>query len=199
MVKAEKRGRPKTLEREHVLLTALMQYWGVSPTDVSIGEICKLTGASKPGIYREFGSDDGLKCAALESYRALALLPLFDILRRDQSFAATKAALVAFTTQDRGALGVPSGCLFVAMRAQRDSLGSATGERVDQLRDEVLDAYMVWIENAKSKGECNAQIPTDAAALYFDAQNGGAMRMQKEGVDNATIATVLRYAFKMIE
>lgn len=199
MEKAEKRGRPKTLEREHVLQTALMQYWGVSPTDVSIGEICKLTGASKPGIYREFGSDDGLKCAALESYRSLALLPLFDILKRDQSFAAAKAALVSFTTQDREALGVPSGCLFVAMRAQRGNLGSATGERVDLLREEVLDAYMVWIETAKSRGECSAQIPTDAAALYFDAQNGGAMRMQKERVDNATIATVLRYAFKMIE
>jgi AcrR family transcriptional regulator len=199
MEKAEKRGRPKTLDREHVLQTALIQYWDVSPTDVSIGEICKLTGASKPGIYREFGSDDGLKCAALESYRSLALLPLFDILKRDQSFAAAKAALVAFTTQDREALGVPSGCLFDAMRAQRDSLGSATGERVDQLRGEVLDAYMAWIETAKSKGECSAQIPTDAAALYFDAQNGGAMRMQKEGVDNATIATVLWNAFKMIE
>lgn len=199
MEKAEKRGRPKKLKREHVLQTALTQYWDVGPTDVSIGDICKLTGASKPGIYREFGSDDGLKCAALESYRILALLPLFDILKQDQSFAAAKTALVAFTTQDREALGVPSGCLFVALRAQRDSLGSATGERVDQLRDEVLDAYMVWIETAKSKGECSAQIPTDAAALYFDAQNGGAMRMQKEGVDNATIATVLRYAFKMIE
>jgi len=199
MEKAEKRGRPKTLEREHVLQTALMQYWDVGPTDVSISEICKMTGASKPGVYREFGSDDGLKRAALESYRILALSPLFDILKRDQSFAATKAALVAFTTQDREALGVPSGCLFVAMRAQRSNLGPATGERVDQLRDEVLDAYMVWIETAKSKGECSAQIPTDAAALYFDAQNGGAMRMQKEGVDNATIATVLRYAFKMIE
>jgi AcrR family transcriptional regulator len=184
---------------EQVLQTALMQYWDVSPTDVSIGEICKLTGASKPGVYREFGSDDGLKRAALETYRSLALLPLFDILRRDQSFAAAKAALVAFTTQDRVALGVPSGCLFVAMRAQRDNLGLATGERVDQLRQEVLDAYMVWIETAKSKGECSAKIPTGAAALYFDAQNGGAMRMQKEGVDNATIATVLRYAFAIID
>ena len=199
MEKTEKRGRPKTLDRGRVLQTALMQYWDLSPTDVSIGDICKLTGASKPGIYREFGSDDGLKCAALESYRILAMLPLFDILKRDQSFAAAKAALVAFTTQDREALGVPSGCLFVAMRAQRDSLGSATSERVDQLRDEVLDTYMVWIETAKSKGECSAQIPTDAAAVYFDAQNGGAMRMQKEGVDKAKIATVLRYAFKMIE
>jgi AcrR family transcriptional regulator len=199
MEKAEKRGRPRILDRERVLQTALMQYWDVSPTDVSIGEICKLTGASKPGVYREFGSDDGLKRAALETYRSLALLPLFYILKRDQSFAAAKAALIAFTTQDREALGVPSGCLFVAMRAQRESLGSATGERVDLLRQEVLDAYMVWIETAKSKGECSAKIPTDAAALYFDAQNGGAMRMQKEGVDNATIATVLQYAFEIIE
>lgn len=199
MEKAEKRGRPKTLDRERVLKTALMQYWDVSPTDVSIGEICKMTGASKPGIYREFGSDDGLKRAALESYRSLALLPLFDILRRDQSFAAAKAALVSFTTQDREVIGLPLGCLLVAMRAQRDSLGSATGEHVDELRQEVLHAYMAWIETAKSKGECSSQIPTDAAALYFDAQNGGAMRMQKEGVDSATIATVLRYAFKIIE
>ena len=191
MEKTDKRGRPKTLDRGRVLQTALMQYWDLSPTDVSIGDICKLTGASKPGIYREFGSDDGLKRAAL--------LPLFDILKRDQNFAAAKAALVSFTTQDREAVGLPLGCLFVAMRAQRDSLGSATGERVDQLRQEVLDAYMVWIETAKSKGECGVKIPTDAAALYFDAQNGGAMQMQKEGVDNATIATVLRYAFKMIE
>ena len=198
MEKAEKRGRPKTLEREHVLQTALMQYWGVSPTDVSIGEICKLTGASKPGIYREFGRDDGLKRAALESYRSLALLPLFDILNQDHSFADAKAALIAFTTQDREALGVPSGCLFVAMRAHHDQLGAATRDRVEQLRQEVLDAYAVWIEKAKSKGECNTTTPTNAAALYFDAQNGGAMRMQREGAANDTIASVLRSALGVL-
>ncbi len=199
MEKPETRGRPKTLDRERVLHTALMQYWDIGPTEVSIGEICKLTAASKPGIYREFGSDDGLKRAALEAYRSLALLPMFDILKQEQSFAEGKSALIAFTTQDREALGVPLGCLFVAMRAHRGSLGSATGERVDQLRLEVLGAYAGWIETAKSKGECSAKIPTDAAALYFDAQNGGAMRMQKEGVDNATIATILRHAFATIE
>jgi AcrR family transcriptional regulator len=193
------RGRPKTLDRGHVLQTALMQYyWEVGPTDVAIVEICQLKGASKPGVYREFGSDDGLKLAALELYRSLALLPLFDILKQDHSFAVAKAALTALTTQDREALGVPSGCLFVAMRAHHDQLGAATRERVDQMRQEVLDAYAVWIEKAKSKGECNTTTPTYAAALYFDAQNGGAMQVQKEGVDNATIAVVLRHAFETI-
>jgi len=198
MEKSATRGRPKTLDREGVLQTALMRYWEIGPTDVSISEICKLTGASKPGVYREFGSDDRLKRAALEAYRSLVVLPMFDILQSDQSFAQAKAALIAFTTQDRETLGVPSGCLFVAMRSHRDSLGPATGEGVDQLRQEVLNAYTVWIDKAKLNGECRAKIASDVAALFFDAQNAGAMRMQTEGVDNATIATVLGYAFATI-
>lgn len=32
----------------------------------------------------------------------------------------------------------------------------------------------------------------DIAALYIDAQHGGAMRMQREGVPNETVANVLR-------
>ena len=189
------RGRPKTLDRNQVLQAALMQYWAKGPTDVAIGEICSLTGASKPGVYREFGNDDGLKRAALEMYRALAVQPLFDILQHDQSFADGLEALVAFTTQDRALLGVPNGCLFVAMRAHDDKLGPLTRERVGQLRDEVLGQYAAWIERAKTQGAVRADIPTDIAALFFDAQNGGAMRMQKDGVPNDVIATVLRLAF----
>jgi hypothetical protein len=42
-------------------------------------------------------------------------------------------------------------------------------------------------------------IPTDVAALFYDAQNGGAMRMQREGVPNAVIAKVLRLSFQGIQ
>jgi len=61
------RGRPKTLQRDHVLQTAMMCYWANSPTDVSISEICDKAGASKPGLHREFGSDDSLKKAVLDT------------------------------------------------------------------------------------------------------------------------------------
>lgn len=190
------RGRPKTLNRDHVLQTALMQYWAKGPTDVAIGEICTLTGASKPGIYREFGSDDGLKLATLEVYRTLALQPLFEILQQDQEFEDAQAALIAFTTQDRAALGLPSGCLHVAMRAQSNKLGTMTREKVDQMRQDLLGNYAAWIERAKSRGEFRTDIPTDVAALFYDALNGAAMRMQKEGVPNGVIANVLRLAFR---
>lgn len=67
------RGRPKTLDRDRVLQTALIHYWSKGPANVSISDICNLTGASKPGVYREFGSDDGLKKAVLEVYQGLAI------------------------------------------------------------------------------------------------------------------------------
>ena len=191
------RGRPKTLDRDRVLQTALIQYWSKGPANVSISDICNLTGASKPGVYREFGSDDGLKKAVLEVYHGLAIQPVIDILEKNQPTTDTIDALIGFMTQDRAALGIPQGCLFVMMRAQSQQLGPSTCEKLHQLRCDLLGAYEAWTERAKSRGEF-ADIPSDIAALFIDTQHGGAMRMQREGVANDTIASVLETALGVL-
>lgn len=191
------RGRPKTLDRDQVLQTALLQYWSEGPTNVSISDICNLTGASKPGVYREFGSDDGLKTSALETYHSLAVQPLIEILEKDQSATDAIDELIGFMTQDRTALGIPQGCLFVMMRAQSQQLGPSTCDKLQEVRRQLLDAYEAWIERSKSRGDF-AAIPTDIAALFMDAQHGGAMRMQREGVANDTVVGVLETALRML-
>lgn len=193
---APKRGRPQTLDREVVLKTALMCYWTDGPTRVSINHICQSAEVSKPSLYREFGSDDGLKDAVLDLYRQMVLVPFFDILTSDETFGRQIEALIAFTVQDRHPLGIPSGCLHVAMRAHRQDLGAIARDKVDMLRRETLLNYEKWIERAKSRGEFKADITTQAAALYCDAQNGGAMRMQREGVANDIIGQTLKLAFR---
>ena len=189
------RGRPKTLDRDQILQTALMAYWEQGPANVSINDICNLTGASKPGVYREFESDDGLKRSVLEHYCSLAIQPVIDILERDQPTLDTLDALIGFMTQERAALGLPSGCLFVMMRAQLQHFGPSTREKLTMLRSDLLGHYETWIERSKSRGEF-ADIPTGIAALFMDSQHGGAMRMQREGVPNTTIAQVLDISFK---
>jgi len=191
------RGRPQTLDRDQVLQTALMRYWTDGPKNVSIQDISLEAGASKPGIYREFGSDDGLKKAALEAYSDLVLKPLFDILAYDQGFDQAVNNLIEFTVQDRVVLGLPNGCLHTIMRAQRDDFGPLTQNKIDQLRQEVLEKYTRWIERAKAKGQFKIDMPTDTAALYFDAHNGSVMRMQKEGIENKVIEEILRHAFSI--
>ena len=191
------RGRPKTLDRDQVLQAALMEYWTKGPTDVSISDICGLTGTSKPGVYREFGSDDGLKASVLETYHRLAIRPLIDILEKDQSTMDTINALIGFMTQDRTDLNIPQGCLFVMMRAQSQQLGPSTCDKLHEVRRQLLDAYEAWITCSKSRGDF-ADIPTDVAALFMDAQHGGAMRMQREGVPNDTVVSVLGTALHIL-
>ena len=192
-VSTQGRGRPKTLDRDQVLQEALMAYWSKGTKNVSISDICLATGASKPGVYREFGNDDGLKASALETYYNLAVQPLIDISEKDQSMYEAIDASVDYMTQDRTELGIPQGCLLVNMRAQSQQLGPLTRETLNAFRRSLLNAFAAWVERSKVRGECT-NIPTDIAALYIDAQHGGAMRMQREGVLNETVANVLRMA-----
>lgn len=192
-VSTQGRGRPKTLDRDQVLQEALMAYWSRGTKNVSISDICLATGASKPGVYREFGNDDGLKASALETYYILAVQPLIDIFEKDQSMCEAIDASVDYMTQDRTELGIPQGCLLVNMRAQSQQLGPLTRETLNAFRRSLLSAFAAWAERSKARGECT-NIPTDIAALYIDAQHGGAMRMQREGVPNETVANVLRMA-----
>lgn len=192
------RGRPKTLERDHVLKTALMCYWANSPSDVPISQICDKAGASKPGLYREFGSDDGLKEAVLDAYTEMVSKRRYDILASDQSFDEVLEALITHTVQDRRTAGVPEGCLLFAMRERRAEFGPLTRKKIDQLRENTLEQYRQWIDRAKSNRQFRNDIPTEIAALYFDSQMGSAMRLQKEGVGNDVIEEILRTAFSAI-
>jgi len=188
------RGRPKTLDRSHVLQTALTRYWDEGPTSVSIGDLCEAAGVSKPGLYREFGSDDGLKVAVLEHYHDVVLTPMYAILSSDKPFVDVIQDFINFVAQDRRAIGVPPGCLQVSMRAHRNELGEMTGKKVDGLRQKTLSKYEELIESAKAKGEIGSNISSKVGALLLDAQNASAMGMQREGVPNETIKTVMLHA-----
>ncbi len=127
---------------------------------------------SKPSLYRDFGSDDG--------------------------FGQQIEALIAFTIQDRHPFGIPSGCLHVAMRADKEDLGAITRNKVDLPRSETLLNYERWIERAQSRGEFKADTSSEVAALFCDAQNDGAIRMQSEGVANEIIRQTIKLAFSSV-
>jgi AcrR family transcriptional regulator len=73
-------GRPITRNRTQVLETALNAYWRNDRAAVSVNAVCVLAGISKPSLYREFGSEDGLTAAVLERYRQTVLVRLEALL-----------------------------------------------------------------------------------------------------------------------
>lgn len=187
------RGRPKSLDRESVLEVATMQYWSQGPADVSVNDICAVAQVSKPGVYREFGSDDGLKAAALDAYQKLAIAPFLALLRVDQPVPHTVKEIIAFLTQGKDELELPQGCLFVSMRAQRNRLGPKATEHLDNVRHEFLAALGSWFAALKASGTIETKTPVESAAHHFDALHSGAMRMQVEQIPQHEIQEFLRF------
>ena len=62
---------------------------------------------------------------------------------------------------------------------------------------DLLKSYEAWLMRSKLRGEF-ADTCTDIVALIIDTQYGGAMRMQREGVANDTIASVLRSVLRAL-
>ena len=64
-----KKGRPKTFNKAQA-----------SIENVSLNEMCRKIGESKPSVYREYGGEEGLQLAALELYYKDRVEPVGKIL-----------------------------------------------------------------------------------------------------------------------
>ena len=163
-----RRGRPKTFDRDRMIDVAMDRYWREGTDNVSLNELCRRAEVSKPGVYREFGGEDGLMAAVLEHYADTVLAPTLEQTTQDRPFAEVLTTLVEFMTElDRG---MPAGCLLAKMRVLSSRLGPATQARVDTLREDARASYADWVERAKVGGEIAPSIPTTIAAAFIDAQ-----------------------------
>ena len=68
-------GRPKTLDRSLLVDIAFYEYWLHGINNVPLSKIANLAKVSRPGIYKEFGDEDGLKYEVIIKYT--------DILKTD--------------------------------------------------------------------------------------------------------------------
>ena len=67
-MKIIKKGRPKTFNKQMAEKIAMQAYWREGINNISLNEICRQIGESKPSVYREYGGEDGLKFSALKLY-----------------------------------------------------------------------------------------------------------------------------------
>lgn len=168
-------------------------YWREGADGVSLNEICRRAEVSKPGVYREFGGEDGLMDAALERYATTVLAPTLEQTRLDRPFREVLDTLIGFMTDpDRP---VPTGCLLSSMRVSPSRLGPATRARVDALRDGARTTYAAWVQRARNRGEIAAEVPTSVAAAFIDTQFTSLLVQMAAGEDPELLRAQARLAF----
>lgn len=192
------RGRPKTLDRDHVVDVAMQAYWKEGIDDMSLNEICRRCEISKPGFYREFGSEDGLMKAVILAYQDQVLVPVLQMLNTDAPFRETLDKLVLFVTAENDDQEAPKGCLLVKMRESRMYVGDATREQIDFAHEQVLKVYEEWVERSKKKGEFAAKMSSQFASTYIDAQLSHALSQVARGEDSQIVKKIIILSFSML-
>ena len=189
------RGRPKKIDRIQVLDFVMISYWNDGPTNVSINDICKKLGISKPSLYNEFGSEDELQAAALHNYHEKILSQLFKIFDETIPFNHSLKKLIDLSTIDRSKEGLPYGCLHEQMCNAGNRLGLLTRLKVEDLSKKIANGYQCWIEKAKSNGSVSNEYETIFLSKYIQTQITSALQLQKEGFDKEFVLQYLKAAF----
>lgn len=186
------RGRPKSIDRQRTIETAMDAYWREGVENLSINAICKRLEVSKPTLYREFGSEDGLLGAVLDCYHAAVLVPTLHKIREPRPFRDVLNELldwIASSEQD------PPGCLFADMRTTRGRLGPATSARVEAVKDEVLEGYADWYQRGLDQGEVSPSVSAELAARHIDTQIKTMFLQMAAGEDATLVRAQATLAF----
>ena len=169
-------------------------YWGEGPDALSLNEICRRAGVSKPGLYRAFGGEDQLMDAVLERYAEVVLAPNMAAVDVDAPLVDTLGSIItSFTSVERAG---PPGCLLARLQ-HTNELGPVVSKRIDTLRREARTAYATLIEAAKSRGEVAKGVPTEVAAAMIDIQCNTVLARMSAGEDPKLLRDQAMLAFSI--
>lgn len=191
-----RRGRPITRNREHVLETAMNAYWQDDLAATSVNAICALANVSKPSLYRDFGSEDGLTVAVLERYASQVLVQLGDLLMSHASFATKLDALIKIASEDPQ---METGCLFIKMRAGRSRFGVQTQAKLAEIEMQALNLYVHFFKDSHERGEWSASIPAELAATYLLEQFGLAVTQRAAGRSKESVRELLTLSLSALK
>ncbi len=183
------------MNNDDVLDVAMAAYWQGDPADVSVNAITQMAGISKPSLYREFGSEDGLKLAVVDRYAEQVLSDMFVILHAGMGLRETLDALIDFACDDPR---METGCLFNKMRAGKHRLGPLTRARVDEIDAAGQAAYAAFLQSCRDLGDWPGTLPVTVGAKYLGEQIGLAITQRASGEDPARIREMLTLALTVL-
>jgi len=169
-------------------------YWRDDPADVSVNAICRLAGVSKPSLYREFGSEDGLTRATLDRYAQKVLADVFAILQAGHGLRSTLETLIDFASDDPR---METGCLFYKMRSGKHRLGPETRALVDEIDAGARAAYARFLRAQREAGEWTEGPTVEAGARYLSEQIALAFTQRASGEDPAQVRDSLTLALSV--
>ena len=191
----KKRGRPRKLEVDAILDTAMRAYWHGDPTNVSVNMICKVAGIAKPSVYREFGSEDELMCAALGRYSEQVFPPIFEILMQELPLSNIFRELINLICDKPE---FEYGCFYVKLCYSKHNLGPKTLAQVEALKTMAQEKYEVCLTMHGGHDSLFNDFSVKVKARYLAEQIAWAVNQRSLGMDKTELKQMFTLALSCL-
>lgn len=192
------RGRPRKVDPDAALETAITVFWEKGYEGTSMSDLVAATGVAKPGLYAAFGDKESLFAKALEHYvdRGWPLLedlaqsadPIDVVLRRFLCGIAAAAT-------DKKA---PGGCFLVNSLVE---CANQTGPLEDLTRTIEKKRQAVLLKRLRAAikgGELADNADAKALADFFTGQSLALAVMGRAGANTETLDRVIDLAMRAL-
>ena len=178
----------KSFDRAQAVRDAMDVFWRCGYEATGINQLVEATGASRYGLYDEFGDKRGLFLEALDVY-------VEDVVRRNlgalENHDAGLADIHAYYERMLG-MGAsednPLGCLMCMTAMTMDGADEAIAERVAGYIERLRSSFFRALVNAKSDGDISPDADPEALAAFLVGLTQGAAVMDRAGVSGEAIA-----------
>lgn len=186
----------KSFDRDTVLQQSMALFWRKGFKRLSMADIVAATGASRYGLYDEFGDKRDLYLSCLDWYTDYLITGLLGELGSE---AAGLEALRAYRDRILAGLDIGDnasmGCFMCAAAAEQ-SAEPAVRERARAHFARVEAALATAFENARDAGEIDDRIDPADAAIGLTASVQGLSLFARAGMPVETMRAQIRAVFR---
>ena len=183
-------ARPKSYDRDAVLLAARNLFWEQGYERTSIADLEKHTGLNRSSIYQEFGSKRGLFGAALECYADRVIADLLAGVRDDRrsGLDAVIALFQRLAELFRCDVGLSTrGCLMVNAIAELAAHDQGVRTDAAAYRDRLRASFGAALARAASRGEIDPGLVEARAHLLAAALMGIWLSVRIDAADASAL------------
>jgi TetR/AcrR family transcriptional regulator, copper-responsive repressor len=168
MTKQRKRGRPRKSSNIEIIESAMAIYWRDGLAGRSLNEMCRKLEIAKPGIYREFGGEEGLIAETLTLYGRSVGEIFSKITNSQKAFHSQLSDFVdkVFELHE----GHPHGCLLMQARLNQRNIGAGPTQVLHEEDAKSFQNTSTWVKLALTKGDIPLNMSVETATHLILSQ-----------------------------
>ena len=168
MTEQRKRGRPRKASNAEIIENAMSIYWRDGLAEQSLNEMCRKLEGAKPGIYREFGGEDGLIAETLVLYGRVVGAIFGEIIKSQKSFHSQISDFLdkVFDLHKEH----PHWCLLMQARLNQRNMGAGPAHVLHAQVAANFQSTSAWVQRALTQGDIPSNMSVETAAQLILSQ-----------------------------